>query len=227
MTDQKLYRGKKRRRPPRMTPEERLERQRDRWRLKKARKRKKDADAAWLRTNAGYFLDLSVLHFNRLVEVFVEVGLLNEGTAHSKAHIDAAAVEFFSEASFYPRHISMIEHARTKLPPDTQGTVSVRMTPELADGLIQYEWGRDGQRRYIKPVPGDLDKAHTGVIHCRQQLNSFRASLRSYGKSGRRTLSILKHALQQAEEHWHGLLDASVCRPVALKPPAEFVEPPS
>jgi hypothetical protein len=42
-------------RPPTLTPEDKLKRQRERWRRKKTRQRKETADSQWLRaTNYGW-----------------------------------------------------------------------------------------------------------------------------------------------------------------------------
>jgi hypothetical protein len=62
-------------RPVVLTPEQRLERQRERWRRKKARERKAHADAKWQRTtNFGYFAELWVFHPHELTEALVADG---------------------------------------------------------------------------------------------------------------------------------------------------------
>jgi hypothetical protein len=98
--------GGKRGRPVTLSPEEKLKRDRERWRRKKARKRKETQDAKWQRqTNSGYFLDLSVVHFNRLIETLVASGFLAEEDVQSKARIDEAVDDLFSVSSFNHRHV--------------------------------------------------------------------------------------------------------------------------
>ena len=67
--------GRKRGRPVTLTPEQRIENEKERWRRKKARQRKEAQDAKWQRqTNFGYFVRLWVPHYNRLIEALVGNG---------------------------------------------------------------------------------------------------------------------------------------------------------
>jgi hypothetical protein len=87
---------KKRGRPVQLTPEQKLERQRDKWRRKKAKKRKKQRDEAWLQqTSVGYFEELEVLHYNRLIEVLVAAELLDEQDIRYRTRVDEAVDLFF------------------------------------------------------------------------------------------------------------------------------------
>ena len=75
-------------RPAHLTLVEKLERQKKRWRHKKARQRKESADSEWLRaTNRGYFAEAEVLHWDQLIEYLILVGALDEIDAeNSSAH---------------------------------------------------------------------------------------------------------------------------------------------
>jgi hypothetical protein len=113
--------------------------------------------------------------------------------------------------------------------PDAPGTVRVRATPELIDGLIRYEWERGGhyeRRRDWRPYY----KARAHTIDCQKRLNSFLASQESYTKDGFRTVRRLRNDLRQAEDnesstisrHTHSCLRASPYGRDNVDP--EFVE---
>ena len=78
-------------RPAHLTLVEKLERQKKRWRHKKARQRKESADSEWLRaTNRGYFAEAEVLHWDQLIEYLILVGALDEIDAENPPRISAA-----------------------------------------------------------------------------------------------------------------------------------------
>jgi hypothetical protein len=129
--------GRKRGRPVILTPEQRLERERERWRRKKARKRKAAKDAAWQRdTNSGYFVQLWVPHYIRLVEALVGLGYLDEADKDIAPRVDAATDEVLKDygrwPSFWVREFGV----------GSAGTVRVRMTQELASKLADDEYAK-------------------------------------------------------------------------------------
>jgi hypothetical protein len=82
----------KRGRPANLTAEEKLQRQKERWRREKARQRKETAESQWLRTtDFGYFDDVEVFHCKQFVEYLVYAGFLDEIDAENKTMIHEAA----------------------------------------------------------------------------------------------------------------------------------------
>jgi hypothetical protein len=147
-----------------LSAEQRLERQRDRWRNKQARKRKRGRDAAWLqRTNFGYFETLEVLHYNRLIEVLVNGGWLAERDVHSKPRVDEAVDLVFGEEFSFHWPVGVFD--RPRLGPDSRGTVSIKVTAELVDHLVAYEVRREYQRN--GEVPPEFEERLRG---CRRAL---------------------------------------------------------
>jgi hypothetical protein len=130
--------GRKRGRPVILTPEQRLERERERWRRKQARKRKAAQDAAWRRdTISGYFVQLSVPHYNRLTEALVGNGYLGAADVDIASRVDAAADKVFEDLIKYDRWL------RVNRPfglGSSACTVRVRMTQELACKLADHEY---------------------------------------------------------------------------------------
>jgi hypothetical protein len=68
--------------------------------------------------------------------------------------------------------------------------VRIKVTPDLVDGLIRYEWERgDGDRAIsnseLDAVERALDRAEARRDECRQRFEKFRNSLDAYGESGR------------------------------------------
>jgi hypothetical protein len=76
-----------------LSPEERLRRQRDRWLRKAVKKRKETADSKWLRaTNYGYFeRSVEVLHWDQFVDYLVHSGFLKEKNRDIGERIEEAA----------------------------------------------------------------------------------------------------------------------------------------
>jgi hypothetical protein len=148
---------RKRGRPVKLTPEQRLERERERWRRKKARKRKAAQDAAWQRdTNSGYFVQLWVPHYNRLTEALVGDGLLSEADADIAPRVDAAVDAVFQVVP--GRYFGQWWAGRTpsRRGPDTQGTTRIRMTAELIDRLVAYGCRDQYEASHPRPQPDRL-----------------------------------------------------------------------
>ena len=134
--------GRKRGRPVVLSPEEKLKRERERWRRKKVRKRKEAADGRWQRgTNFGYFERLWVPHYDELIKVLVAAGLLDENDINIPARVDAAVDQFFdsnpSDARWDSPWTGLAGRSR-KLSRSGSGIVRVRMTAELADRLVAW-----------------------------------------------------------------------------------------
>jgi hypothetical protein len=78
-------------RPPTLTPEDKLKRQRERWRRKKTRQRKETADSQWLRaTNYGWIAKPTVFHLDQLAEYLVCLGLLDDTDAENPPRVEEA-----------------------------------------------------------------------------------------------------------------------------------------
>ena len=143
--------GRKRGRPVVLSPEERLRRDRERWRRKTATRRKRDADAKWQRgTNSGYFERLWIPHYNELTKVLVVAGLLNEGDADIAARVDAAVDELFKGLP-HERRWEMDFGRSRKLSAGKQGTVRVRMTADIIDRLVA--WSCEDEFKKSRPDP--------------------------------------------------------------------------
>jgi hypothetical protein len=139
--------GRKRGRPKVLTPEQKLERDRERWRKKKARKRKEAADANWQRgTNFGYFERLWVPHHDELVRALVADGYLHEDDTELAPRVDAAVDELFE---VIPRQWTITCAGKStvgwdepgsgrsrRLSTGRQGWVRVKMTASLAARLV-------------------------------------------------------------------------------------------
>jgi hypothetical protein len=88
---EKRMRGRKR-----LTPEEKLRRERKRWSNDNKRRSKETADSKWLRaTNSGYIETIEVFHWNPLVEYLIWTRRLNEMDAESPPRIDEAVDDLF------------------------------------------------------------------------------------------------------------------------------------
>jgi hypothetical protein len=123
---------RKRGRPVILTPEQRLERQRERWRIEKACNRKAAQDAAWLLDNpSGYFVQLWV---PRLVKELVRVGYLDKAGKDIAPRVDAAADKVLKDYCRGPSY-GFRESGVVKA-----GAVRVRMTQELASKLADDEY---------------------------------------------------------------------------------------
>src|SRR5262249_4933477 len=97
---------------------------------------------------------------------------------------------------------TLYQDGRQRLAPDRPGIVKIRITLELAEGLIEYEWN-NGSRRNGRPDNGDATrKAHAYFEACNRRYNEFRNSLASYGESGRRRLKKLESQANQAREEY-------------------------
>ena len=146
--------GGKRGRPVSLTPEQRLENERKRWRDKKTRKRKEAKDANWQRsTNFGYFVQLWVPHYNRLTESLVGAGYLHVDDADVAPRVDAA-VDKVLEA-IPDKHWGLWASDGTpsrRLGSGRTGTVRVRMTADLVDRLVAH--GCHAHYKASHPGPG-------------------------------------------------------------------------
>jgi hypothetical protein len=148
--------GRKRGRPVTLTPEQRLERERERWHRKKVRQRKAAQDAAWLRdTPSGYFVQLWVPHYTRLVEALVGVGYLDAANKDIAQRVDAAVDEVLKDYVRSPSY-GFRESGVVKA-----GAVRVRMTKELASKLADAEYAR-------RFPPHSLRLADENVEFCRR-----------------------------------------------------------
>jgi hypothetical protein len=169
-----------------------------------------DKDAAWQRwTNFGYFENLSVLHYNRLVEMLVKTGCLDAGDKHIKARVDEALDELLTPFNDEDYWTSLSMHARgmhttrQRLAPDRQGTVRIKMTLELAEWLIEYEWRTGDRCRERFDNEDALKKAQAHLDDCGHRYREFRNSLESYGENGRRRLMELGCSADRAcKEYW-------------------------
>ena len=151
--------GRKRGRPIILTPEQRLERERQRWRRKKARKRKAAQDAAWQRnSDSGYFAKLWVPYYNRLTEALVGAGFLSEADANISPRVDAAVDAVFQSAPsryFYAGRW-WPGKALSRRGPDKQGEVRIRMTADLVDRLVAYGCLDHHEATHPHPQPDQL-----------------------------------------------------------------------
>src|ERR1700757_2363914 len=95
-----MHEKPRRGRPVILTPEEKLRRQRNSWKRKTANRRKE-------KQNAGkQLLSLTILHFNRLLEVLVAEGFLDSEDAYIYARIEEAVDKFLVETDFSYRYVS-------------------------------------------------------------------------------------------------------------------------
>src|SRR5262245_11691307 len=133
--------GRKRGRPITLTPDQKLEREQERWRKKKARKRKVVADAKGQRgTQSGYFERLWVPHYEELTKVLVAAGHLHKYDIHIAPRVDAAADNFFEHNPSGERWSSVYTGdagGSRRLSRSGPGTVRIRMTADLADRLVE------------------------------------------------------------------------------------------
>jgi hypothetical protein len=150
--------GRKRGRPVILTPEQKLKRERERWRRKKARKRKAAHDAAWQRdTNSGYFVQLWVPHYNHLTEALVGAGPLSEADANIAPRVDAAVDAVFQwlPDEYYPGRW-WSGKTLSRRGPDKQGVVRIRMTADLIDRLVAYGCLDQYEASHPRPQPDGL-----------------------------------------------------------------------
>ena len=167
--------GRKRGRPVTLTPEQRFANEKERWRRKKARQRKEAQDAKWQRqTNFGYFVQLWVPHYNRLIEALVGKGYLHEDDTDIPPRVDAAADEVFAAIGYHWPNAAIDYHwllDKGRARPfgvGTPGTVRVRMTQELASWLAEDEYSR-------RFSPTDLRWADEDVKYLRESYLKERA----------------------------------------------------
>ena len=169
--------GRKRGRPVTLTPEQRLEREKERWRRKKAARRKRDVDAQWERkTNFGYFAKLWVMHPYDLAETLVADGCLHEDDVDIPPRVDAAVDEYFTRA--IDLQFNESGSRSRKLRRSEPGIVRVRMTQDLADKLAAVEQGVKRGWRYPDPiVSAEMGEIRAQIVEARLRgrINEMRA----------------------------------------------------
>jgi hypothetical protein len=209
--------GKRRRgRPVTLTPEQRLERERERWHLKKVRQRKAAGDADWQRrTPSGYFVQLHVLQYTHLAEALVGYGFLRKNDAEIPQRVDAAVDRWFESATFDFGYLDRVRKVGAASP----RTVRVRMTQDLADKLVAYEYQVWSERKDYAPRK---DWEQFSSLLTRANAANLRATEHRIG--GRHTEAAKATAKyirlqRQADAH----LSQPVNEP-PKEPPAWFVE---
>jgi hypothetical protein len=153
---------RKRGRPVTLSPEQKAENQRRRWKQKQAKKRKGKGDAAWQRRNPfGFVLPLEVAHYDQLIKALVADGLLDPDDAYIPARVDEAVDELLSELSgvqswsrFGDRFDQMLGLRRSDyFPPGRAGTVRIRVTAEIANSLVEPNCRAEFIKSRPKPQP--------------------------------------------------------------------------
>jgi hypothetical protein len=171
--------GRKRGRPVTLTPEQKLQNERERWRRKKARQRKATADAKWqCDNNSGYFVQLWVPHYSELEKALVEDGLLYEDDVDVAPRVDAAVDKFFEDSPSGQAGGYSFGRSR-KLSRSGPGTVRIRMTADLADRLAVWGSDEDFEEEIVKghyQPPGANSRLVEELHHAREYERECRSN---------------------------------------------------
>src|SRR5262249_17891902 len=130
-----------------LSQEERLKRERERWRQNKAKRRRQSEDAAWQRVNEGGYIErIEVFHWKCFLEVLVNDDWLDEENIHSSAHISGAVDHLLTHPDLSGDPNNGYNRRRRPFG-DSPGAVRVRITPELLDECQRQGCG---DRRAVK-----------------------------------------------------------------------------
>jgi hypothetical protein len=224
---------RKRGRPAVLSQEERLKREREKWKRKAANRRKRERDESWQQQTTGYIETIEILHWNRFVEVLVNDGWIAEEDAHVAAYIGEAVDDLLADCNL--RYFGGGGYGRTRRTlGDSQGTVKVRITPEIIDAFVQAEYSRaTGElpppRKWS--MADYFAKAHgTIAIHeARLRLNSYLAQPSSRTEKGQQILAALEDEVRRMEDEnarlWDQMMEEVQDRGPRLDVPPEFAEP--
>jgi hypothetical protein len=164
--------GRKRGRPAKLTPEQKREKER----LRKAKNRRRIADAQWARvTNSARVIDLAVLHWLDLLDFLVEIGLLDQRNVENVPAIEDAVEDLLNH------HLDELRAWREadatgadyifRLPlsgpgpnfrPSRSGPGTVRFRIDLDDAEAQ-EIDIDDTRRITERLEGTLFRLYSSI----------------------------------------------------------------
>ena len=164
--------------------EEKLARQREKWRRAKARRRRAESDAKY----GGRIETLEVLHRLRLLDFLIYEGVLAEEDVKIQARIDEATDALLTSGYYDdpPGGPSRLSYMRSLDISDGPCTVKVRMGAAAVDFLVEIETKREDERINSNWTIYDGPR-HEVPAHFAQNLRSNRAKLRRSRSNGSMT----------------------------------------
>jgi hypothetical protein len=178
-----------------MTPEEKLDRQRNKWRRAKARRRKRARDAEWQRTTNGFIVELEVRRSLRFLEFLVRHGFLANEDAHVQARIEEAPDKLLR---------SLVVNLLFWDPDEDLGSgggpsrIRARIDAKVIDNLVTYELiqeeARINLRRTVDKGPRLAREggSRAGREHPHQGYQAWRAACRHLLSGPQRQSSRLR-----------------------------------